>query len=150
MRIDDYTTETQDATAFEALHNEPSPPPVRSDAHQVAAPGNNPQQLAAHGLSQTFGLLPGVAVLTVASDVMLHGADVVSAGLLIPLSVLGGAVLGYITWKSQTKFYGDDDESAKIKALIVAFLTAIPSPLPYMLFIPAGLLGLVHSLRRKS
>lgn len=80
---------------------------------------------------------------------MLHSADVVSAGLLIPLSMLSGAVLGYITYKSQMKFYGDDAEAAKIKALIIAVLTAIPSPLPYMLFIPAGLVGWFHNLRRR-
>ena len=101
----------------------------------------NPHQVAARGFAQTFGLHPAMAFLTVATDLMLHGADIVSAGLLIPISILGGGVLGYITYKSQMKFYGDDDESAKIKALIVAFLTAIPSPLPYMLFIPAGIVG---------
>jgi hypothetical protein len=132
--------ETTDAMASEPITYESSPPAIPSNPHQVAA----------RGFAQTFGLLPGMAFLTVATDIMLHSADVASAGLLIPFSIMGGGVLGYITYKSQMKFFGDDDEAAKIKALIVAFLTAIPSPLPYMLFIPAGLVGLVHSWRRKS
>jgi hypothetical protein len=106
------------------------------------APSVNPHQVAARGFAQSFGLLPGVAFLTVGTDIMLHGAAVITAGLLIPFSILGGGMLGYITYKWQMKEYGDDAEAAKIKALIVAFLTAIPSPLPYMLFIPAGIVGL--------
>ena len=37
---------------------------------------------------------------------------------------------------------GTTKESAKIKALILVFLTAIRTPLPYALFIPAGIVGL--------
>ena len=134
----EYRRETAEATA---------PPPLAFESslrrgEAIELPSSpNPHQIAARGFAQTFGLQPAMAFLTVATDLMLHGADVVSAGLLIPFSILGGGVLGYITYKSQMKFYGDDDESAKIKALIVAFLTAIPSPLPYMLFIPAGIVG---------
>jgi hypothetical protein len=40
------------------------------------------------------------------------------------------------------KWYGDDRESALIKALILAFLTAIPVPLPAFLSVPAGIMGL--------
>jgi hypothetical protein len=29
-------------------------------------------------------------------------------------------------------------------------LTAIPSPLPYVLFIPAGVVGWLHNLRRRQ
>ena len=94
-----------------------------------------------------FGLVPGGAVAVVVTDVMLHGAAVLSAGLLIPFSLLGGVALGYVTYKLQKAVYGDDDEIAKAKAIIVALLTAIPSPLPYALFIPAGIVGW---LRRKS
>jgi hypothetical protein len=119
----------------------PTPPPARAV---------NPHQLAAGGLGRAFGLHPGVAVLTVAVDMMLHAADVVSGGLLIPFSFGGGVVLGIITFLAQREWYGDTEASAKIKALVVAVLTAIPSPLPYVLFVPAGVVGFFHSLRRRS
>jgi hypothetical protein len=103
--------------------------------------------MAARGFAQTFGLVPGIAILTVAVDVMLQGATVVSGGLLIPFSIVGGCVLGFITYRAQMRFYGDDDEAAKIKACVVAVLTAIPSPLPYALFVPAGLVGFFRRKR---
>ena len=78
---------------------------------------------------------------------MLHAADVVSMGMLMPFSILAGFVLGIITFMAQKKWYGDDNESAAIKALVVTLLTAIPSPLPYVLFVPAGLVGF---FRRKK
>ena len=148
----EYTTETDQASGVWAVEGRPveQRAPLPWESRAPAPTGASPHRLAARGFAQTFGLVPGMAFLTVATDLMLHGADVVSAGLLIPFSILGGGVLGYITYKSQMKFYGDDDESAKIKALIVAFLTAIPSPLPYMLFIPAGIVGWVHRLRGKE
>lgn len=118
-----------------------SPPRVRFP------PNANPHHLAARGFAQMFGLVPGGAIAVVITDVMLHGADVLSAGLLIPFSLLGGVALGYVTYKLQKAVYGDDEEIAKSKAIVVALLTAIPSPLPYALFIPAGVVGW---LRRKS
>jgi hypothetical protein len=48
---------------------------------------------------------------------------------------------------AQRAYYGDEDKDALVKALIVALLTAIPSPLPYVLFVPAGLLGLFRRKR---
>jgi hypothetical protein len=46
------------------------------------------------------------------------------------------------------RWYGDDAESARIKGLILGLLTAIPTPLPAVLYVPAGILGLVHNLRK--
>ena len=109
--------------------------------------GSNPNHIAARGFSQIFGLHPAIAFLTVASDMMLHAADVVSMGMLMPFSILAGFVLGIITFMAQKKWYRDDNESAAIKALVVTLLTAIPSPLPYVLFVPAGLVGF---FRRKK
>ena len=59
-------------------------------------------------------------------------------------------VLGVIAYLAQRKWYGDDKDSALIKALILGFLTAIPTPLPAMLTVPSGILGLVHKWRRKQ
>ena len=139
-----FRRETVEAEAsrvpFEPYEEADVSPPSRF------TPSVNPHQMAARGLAQTFGLLPFLAFLLVIVDVMLHGAAVLSAGLLIPFSLLGGCVLGYVTYKLQKAVYGDHDEIAKAKAIIVALLTAIPSPLPYALFIPAGIVGW---LRRK-
>jgi uncharacterized membrane protein len=72
---------------------------------------------------------------------MLHTADVISLGVLLPFSALAGVVIGFIAYRSQRTWYNDHHDSALIKALIVALLTIIPSPLPYVLFVPAGIVG---------
>jgi len=100
-------------------------------------------------LVRVFGLDPRIAFLTLVVDVMLNAADTVTAGMLLPVSVAAGIVLGYITYRAQLHWYGDDQESARIKAIIIALLTAIPTPLPELLYIPAGLVGLWHGFRRK-
>jgi len=83
-------------------------------------------------------------------DLMLNAGEIVSMGLLVPFSIAAGIALGYITYKAQMNWYGDDKESAKIKAIVVALLTAIPTPLPAILYVPAGILGLLRNARRKS
>jgi len=100
--------------------------------------------------SRRFGLDPRIAVLTLIVDMMLNAGDLFTMGLLLPISVAAGIVLGFIAYKAQIYWYGDDKESAKIKAIMLGLLTAIPTPLPEVLYIPAGLLGLVHTLRRKE
>jgi hypothetical protein len=104
---------------------------------------------AARGFGQIFGLHPAMAFLTLAVDSMLFGGEVISLGTSIIFSAAVGGVLAVITFMAQKKWYGDDDESACIKALILGFLTAIPTPLPAMIYVPSGLVGLVHSFRRK-
>jgi hypothetical protein len=134
-----YRTENEEAMASsEALPFEPS----RRRAEPMEIPsGPSPHQVAARGFAQTFGLHPAVAFVTIAVDLMVQAAVVGSGGLLIPLSAATGVVLAIITFMAQRKWYTDDNESAFIKSLIVGLLTAIPSPLPYMLFVPAGVVG---------
>jgi hypothetical protein len=103
----------------------------------------------ARGFSQLFGIHPGIAFLTLIVDVMLFGGDLLTAGALLPVSIGAGALLGYISYLAQRKWYGDDKETALIKASILGLLTAIPVPLPAVLSLPAGLVGLVHNLRKK-
>jgi hypothetical protein len=103
----------------------------------------------ARGFSQLFGIHPGIAFLTLIVDLMLFGGDLVTAGALLPVSIGAGAMLGYISYLAQRKWYGDDKETALIKASILGLLTAIPVPLPAVLSLPAGLVGLVHNLRKK-
>jgi hypothetical protein len=103
----------------------------------------------ARGFTQVFGLDPRIAILTFIVDLMLNAGDLVTMGLLLPVSIAAGLALGYITYKAQMNWYGDDKESAKIKAVIVGLLTAIPTPLPAILYLPSGLVGLFHNLRSK-
>ena len=102
------------------------------------------------GFGQNFGLDPRIAGLMLIVDLMLNAGEIVSMGLLVPFSIAAGIALGYITYKAQMNWYGDDKESAKIKAIVVALLTAIPTPLPAILYVPAGILGLLRNARRKS
>jgi hypothetical protein len=90
-----------------------------------------------------------MTLLTLSVDAMLFGGEAISLGTSFAISLAAAVVLGFITYRAQMRWYGDDSESAAIKAVILAFLTAIPTPLPAFLYVPAGLVGLVHTLRRK-
>lgn len=131
MRPVDYTTQTR-----EAVINEPFTPethkPLTSQHHEAAS----------LGFAQKFGLHPGMALLTVIVDAMLFGSTLATAGFIIPLTLAVAFGLGIVTFLAQRKWYGDDNESAFIKAFIVAGLTAIPTALPGFLTIPAGVIGL--------
>ena len=118
-----------------------------------------PDQATAHGFGRIFGLHAGVAFFTVAVNGMLFGKDGLAlvfapatGGADIPvalfISAMAGAAVGYITYIGQKKWYGDDYESAKIKALITGVLTAIPTGLPGMLFGSAALAGPVFGKKR--
>lgn len=98
------------------------------------------------GFAQMFGLLPSIAALTFLVDTMLFGGEGVTLGAGLPLSAGAGVMLGFIAYKAQRKWYGDDHDSALIKALILGLLTAIPTNLPSVLYVPAGVVGL---FRRK-
>jgi hypothetical protein len=98
--------------------------------------------------TQLFGLDPRIAILMFIIDMMLFGESVLTLGLLIPVSLVAGFVLGFVTYRAQMKWYGDDRESALIKGVIVGLLTAIPTPLPAILYLPSGILGLIHVAAR--
>ena len=117
------------------------PPPA------YAPPPGGLHHTAARGFAQIFGLHPAIAFLTIVIDFMLFGGEVITVGASLPISIGASVVLAVIAYKAQRTWYGDDKESALIKALILALLTAIPTPLPAFLYIPAGILGF---FRRKS
>jgi hypothetical protein len=106
--------------------------------------GNQPTHVlpAARGFSSTFGLYPAVAALTLAVDVMLGAVEVVTFGAGWLFSLLVSAAVGYLSYRAQMKFFGDDDETAKLKAGMLALLLAIPSPIPAFLYLPMGVVGL--------
>ena len=99
------------------------------------------------GFSFTFGLHPAVAALTLAVDVMLGAAEIVTLGAGWLFSLLVSAAVGYLSYRAQMKFFGDDSEAAQVKAGMLALLLAIPSPIPAFLYLPAGVIGL---FRRKN
>jgi hypothetical protein len=109
--------------------------------------------MASKAFDQIFGIDPRIAFLAFVVDLMLFGAAAATMGIdlpvLIPLAIGAGIVLGRITYKAQMKWYGDDHDSATIKAGIVGLLTAIPVGIPAVVWIPSGLLGLLHNARKK-
>jgi hypothetical protein len=109
----------------------------------------SPPRAPSQGFTQTFGLDFRAAILTFLVDSMVFGGDAFSLGLLIPLGIVVGAILAFIVYRIQIKWYGDDHDSALIKALIVGLLTAIPAPLGPLFAIPGGVLGLVNTVRRR-
>jgi hypothetical protein len=104
---------------------------------------------APRGLTQLFGLDPRIAFLMFLIDLMLFGGEVLTLGLLIPVAMIAGVVLGFITYRAQKRWYGDDHDAALIKGAIVGLLTAIPTPLPAIAYLPSGLLGLIHVARAR-
>lgn len=120
-----------------------------SSGPMTTTPAAVPVPKAAAGFAQMFGLHPMIALLAIVLDVMLFGGEIASAGLLVAFSILAGGVFGFITFLAQRKWYGDDETGALIKALIMGLLTAIPTPLPAFLYVPAGAVGLFKKLRGK-
>lgn len=144
--------EVTEAIASEPFTSTFVPPPQAPQATklQLTTPEpDGPSCLAVHSLTQLLGLHPLAGFMTVAVDTMVFSGVVVTLGALLPLAVCAGGVLGYLTYKIQMTMYHDTPDVAKTKALAVGLLTAIPSPLPYGLFIPAGIRGFIHGLRRK-
>lgn len=101
------------------------------------------------GLIQSFGLDYRVAILAVLVDFIAFSGEIVSAGLLYPVELGASVVLGFVTYKIQRSWYGDDHDSALIKAAIVGLLTAIPVPISWIIVGPGGVLGLVHAIFRR-
>jgi hypothetical protein len=108
---------------------------------------------ASKGLGQIFGIDPRIAFLAFVVDLMLFGSAAATMGIdlpiLIPLAIAAGIVLGRITYKVQMKWYGDDHDSATIKAAIIGLLTAIPVGIPAIVWVPSGLLGFLHNARKR-
>ena len=95
----------------------------------------------ASGFAQMFGLHPTIAMLTILVDLMVFGGTFVTAGIGWPVLAMAAAGLGYVTYKGQVNWFGDDADSAKIKAVIIAVLTAIPVPIASALAVFMGITG---------
>jgi hypothetical protein len=106
---------------------------------------------AARGLMQVFSLYPLLAFFIILVDAMVSAVDVATLGISMPVLWLISSVFsGVIVFMGQKKWGGDDQESALIKALIVGFLVALPTPFPAFLTVPSAVAGVVQTLRRKS
>ena len=101
------------------------------------------------GFVQTFGLDVRVAILAVVIDFLAFGGDIVSFGALYVVELGSGVVLAFITYKIQRAWYGDNHDSALIKALVIGLLTAIPVPITAIVAGPGGLLGFIHLFRKR-
>lgn len=121
------------------------------------SPGLPFHQVASRGFGQMFGLDPRLAFLAFVVDFMLFSGGALSvvatAGLTLPvllgISMLAGLVLGFLTYKAQMSWYGDDKDSAMIKGGIVGLLTAIPVGIPALVWVPSGILGWIHNRRKQ-
>jgi hypothetical protein len=102
------------------------------------------------GLGQVFGLDPRIAFLTFLVDAMLFGGAFPTGLFIALLSIPAGAVLGFITYRAQLAWYGDDQESAMIKGCIVGLLTAIPVGIPAIRTASSGLVGFLHNAGKKD
>jgi hypothetical protein len=98
----------------------------------------------------TFGLDPRVALLTVMVDLLANSASIVSAGLLYEVELGAAVVLTLVAYKAQRAWYGDDRDSALIKALAVGLLTAIPVPITPLFALPGGAIGLLRLCWRRG
>lgn len=127
----------------------PMPAPYGTGAlhapHAASAPlppnFNSYHGKMAGGIAQMFGLHPTIALVTILVDLMVFGGTVVSVGMGWPVLAMAAGGLGYVTYKGQVNWFGDDVESAKIKAVIIAVLTAIPVPLASALAVFMGITG---------
>ena len=139
---EDYSTDTRGAPVDTSTWD-PSREPL-------TLPNGNQHHEAARGLGQALGLHPIPAFTTLAVNAMMFGGTVLTMGVLAPLAILVAVVLAYITYRAQRRFYGDDHDAALVKSLAVGLVTAIPLGLPAFLTVPSTLVGIVHTLRRKS
>ncbi len=115
----------------------------------IQSPSDDLRVARKSGIVQAFGLDVRVAILAVVVDFLVFGGDIATAGLLYPVELVASVVLGFITYRMQRAWYGDDHDSALIKALVVGLLTAIPVPVTVVIAGPAGLVGLLNPFRRK-
>lgn len=102
------------------------------------------QTISSHpaaGFASRFGVHPAIALFTLCLDTMLWGGETITLGMSFPLSMLASGAVGYVTYHGQKEWFGDTVESAKTKAVILGFLTFLPTGLPTWLLIPAGVLG---------
>jgi len=117
-----------------------------ANLHPTQSTVSTPQH-PARGMAQAMGIHPAIALFTLCIDLMSFGGEAGSFGLFLPFSALMAGAVGYVTYHGQQSWFGDSQQSAKTKAVMLAVLTFIPSPLPAVLYAPLGFVGM---FRRKG
>jgi len=137
-----YSMETRDVSAGTSLGERSQEPfPSNETSHHAAA----------RSLVQMFSLCPLLAFFIILVDAMNSAVDVATLGITMPVLWLISSVFsGVVIFMGQKKWGGDDQESALIKALIVGFLVALPTPFPSFLTLPGAALSVIQTIRRKS
>lgn len=135
----------QDKTQLETLTNNENNLTTQNDIYQLPPIVPNKQNTIARGFAQMFGFDIRVAVLAIMIDLMVFAITWITLGVGWVVIMGAAIMLGIITYKIQKHWYGDDDTSALIKAMIMFLLAAIPVPLATVIAIPAGILGLIKT-----
>ncbi len=130
----------------------PAGAPLGERSQEPYSPVNDASHhAAARSLVQMFSLYPLIAFFIILVDSMASAVDVATLGITMPVLWLISSVFsGVVVFMGQKKWGGDDQESAIIKALIVGFLVALPTPFPSFLTLPGAALGVIQTLRRKA
>ena len=93
------------------------------------------------------GIHPLAALGVIAVDSMLFGGNVLTGGIAWLVSVPVGVALGVAVGLIQHRGALDDLGLATGKGVMIAVLTAIPTPLPSLIVAGAGTAGAVTMLR---
>ena len=101
-------------------------------------------------LARTLGLHPLVALGMIAIDIMLFGAEGISAGLGIPVTTTIALVLIIPCVFIQKYAFNDNWGAAIGKGTMVGLLTAIPTALPSVITMGAGVLGTMSMILPRS
>lgn len=132
------------------MRDAPAGAPLGERSQEPFPPNDTSHHAAARSLTQMFSLYPLLAFFIILVDSMASAVDVATLGITMPVLWLISSVFsGVVVFMGQKKWGGDDQESALIKALIVGFLVALPTPFPAFLTVPSAVVGVLQTLRRK-
>ena len=147
----EYNTETSDGTESEmspwetSYRREGRYPTQPEDLRGYPMFDSHPRE---RGLMQMFGLHPAPAFFAIVVDSMVSAVDVATLEISAPvLWLFASIVTAAVVFVAQKKWAGDDRDSALTKALMVAFLVALPTPFPAFLTVPSAIAGTVQMIR---
>lgn len=99
----------------------------------------------ATSLLRHCGIHPGVALVFVLSDWLLFGGELFTGMATLPISIIAGILLGIWAYKKQYRDYKDSKRLALLKGVLLAFVTAIPTPIGSLLPVIGVLLPFLDS-----